>query len=186
MKKKSGKRLVIDASVARSVGMTEHPVSAACRSALEKIRSSQFRVVMSPDLRDEWKTHRSVYARRWLALMYGRRQVAVLGDAREPDFRAALESCAGNLDCPGDERDAQATAMEKDAHLIEAACASDHTVISLDEKVRHHFIGCTDRISKLRGIVWVNPTKETEYCSQWIEAGAPADADRMLGSRKSQ
>ncbi len=72
-------------------------------------------------------------------------------------------------------------AMYKDACLIEAALATDRIVASLDEQVRELFRRATDRVGELRAIVWVNPEREEDDPILWLERGAPADSNLMLG-----
>lgn len=75
----------------------------------------------------------------------------------------------------------QREAAEKDAHLIEAAIATDRLVTSQDEKARRLF-GCASfAVGQLRQIVWVNPTKADERPIDWLENGARAEAHRQLG-----
>ena len=75
----------------------------------------------------------------------------------------------------------QREATEKDAHLIEAAIATDRLVTSRDEKARRLF-GCASvAVGQLRQIVWVNPTKADETPIEWLRNGARAEAHRQLG-----
>lgn len=71
--------------------------------------------------------------------------------------------------------------MYKDACLVEAALVTDRTVASLDERVRSLFHRATDRVGELRAIVWINPELQEETPLLWLERGAPAEAERMLG-----
>ena len=50
-------------------------------------------------------------------------------------------------------------AMLEDFHLIEAALATDRTVVSRDETVRNLFATASSRIGELKNIIWVNPDK---------------------------
>ena len=72
---KSGRRLVIDADVARSAGETKHPVSSACRQFLDAVTECRHRVVMTPEIQEEWRRHASRYTYRWLRRMFARRLV---------------------------------------------------------------------------------------------------------------
>ena len=71
--------------------------------------------------------------------------------------------------------------MYKDACLIEAALATDRTVASLDESVRSLFRRAAGQVGELRAIVWVNPELEEDEPIPWLERGALAEPDRMLG-----
>lgn len=72
-------------------------------------------------------------------------------------------------------------AILKDAHLIEAAIATDSIVISLDETARRLFVEATKTVDALRGIVWVNPENSDEGSIVWLEKGAKVENKRRLG-----
>lgn len=72
-------------------------------------------------------------------------------------------------------------ALFDDLLLIEAALATDRAVASLDERVRALFRQAADRVGELRAIVWVNPEREEDAPILWLERGAPAEVERMLG-----
>ena len=74
--------------------------------------------------------------------------------------------------------------MFKDLRLIEAALATDKTVISLDDKTARKFFGkAAVQVDELKDIVWVNPDKiEEEKPIEWLENGAEAERDRLLGN----
>ena len=65
MADKVSKRLVIDASVARAAGGEDatFPISVYCRDFLQAVLDISHRVVMTPDIRDEWNKHQSKSAR---------------------------------------------------------------------------------------------------------------------------
>ena len=52
--------------------------------------------------------------------------------------------------------------MRKDFHLLEAAWATDQTIISLDETIRQLFARAAQRVGEIRDIVWVNPERTEE------------------------
>lgn len=81
------------------------------------------------------------------------------------------------------ERDrSAAAAMKKDCHLLEAALSTDQCIISLDDKARNHFRRLCSRLPEIRSICWVNPCTPEEKAVAWLEAGAPAERVRLLGS----
>jgi hypothetical protein len=89
-----GTRLVIDASVARSSGETDHPVSSLCRLFLKEVLEAnfEFRLVMSDEILTEWKRHRSSYSLRSHATMTAKRRVIVLDNAWDEALRLAASS----------------------------------------------------------------------------------------------
>ncbi len=74
-------------------------------------------------------------------------------------------------------------AMLKDAHLAEAANATDRIVVSRDEIVRNLFRDACQDISELREILWANPDIEEEQVVRWLERGARVEPKRKLGAR---
>ena len=71
--------------------------------------------------------------------------------------------------------------MLKDYFLLEAALASDKTVISLDDKTaRKLFSQASQNIDEIKEIVWVNPDKSEEKPIEWLMNGALAETERFL------
>jgi predicted nucleic acid-binding protein len=167
------KRIVVDASIARSAGTTQHPVSRSCREFLDSFLKICHRIVMTPEVREEWKKHRSNFSASWLASMTARKKVEVCN----PDVDAAM---ADKL------RQAQLTekdeaAIRKDARLLEAALAADSAVASLDEEVRSLLKGVSKQWVRIKPVVWVNPASPQEEAVSWLSAGAPMEKQRTLG-----
>jgi hypothetical protein len=77
MPTKISRRLVIDASVARSSGgeAATYPTSKHCRDFLKATLKICHRVVMTPDIMEEWRAHQSGFARRWRVSMEARKKV---------------------------------------------------------------------------------------------------------------
>ena len=68
--------------------------------------------------------------------------------------------------------------MEKDFHLLQAALATDQTVISLDETVRELFARTSQSVGEIQHIIWVNPDRLEEQPILWLQNGAPPEAHR--------
>ena len=169
------RRLVIDASVARRAGApgSRYPAAVQCRKFLTTVRDFGHRIVMSPEIRAEWDEHQQLFARRWRFSMLARKRLQVV--PVDPDW--ALRDRLDEVAPDDNARDA----MYKDACLIEAALDTDSTVASLDERVRALFRQAADQVGELRAIVWVNPEREEDEPISWLERGAPAEPERMLG-----
>ena len=102
--------------------------------------------------------------------------------------RRKVEVCNPNIDPVMADKLKQArltekkeAAIQKDAHLLEAALATDSAVASLDEEVRSLLSGVSKHWGRIKPIVWVNPAKPDDQALSWLSAGAPADKARMLG-----
>lgn len=179
MAKKTSRRLVIDASVARACGKPEstHPTGTRCREFLEAVKKISHHVVMTPDISVEWRKHQSASARLWLVQMYARRNVYRV----EPDTDVSLIRRLERTKANARER----KAMLKDMRLIEAAGATDHTVVSLDDSARRLFVRASDEVVELQKLVWTNPNHPKEAALEWLETGAQPDRERMLGWERS-
>ena len=68
---------MVDASVAGAAGeRADAPdVSTGSRRALEALRASAIRLVMTPDLWTEWREHRSRFSSKWLRSMFSKKRV---------------------------------------------------------------------------------------------------------------
>ena len=174
MAAKISRRLVIDASVARSSGGEDatFPTSKHCRDFLKAVLSICHRIVLTPEIQAEWHKHQSNFARRWLVSMFARKKAEQIGSVRNQKRRDRIAAAAEN------ENDR--TAMLKDVHLLEAALATDEAVIALDEIVRGLFAQASDSVGEIRNVTWVNPDKDSEMPLAWLEAGAKAEKKRRL------
>lgn len=104
--------------------------------------------------------------------MVARKKVERVVDCANLALREQLERCGAALRVTN--------AMLKDAHLLEAALATDGIVASRDEKARGAFRAASEVVSLLRRVVWVNPDRADESAISWLEAGAPPEPSRCL------
>ena len=70
--------------------------------------------------------------------------------------------------------------MEKDFHLLQAALATDQTIISCDQTVRKLFKRASQGVGEIRHIIWVNPDRADEQPIAWLQNGAPPETHRRL------
>jgi hypothetical protein len=122
-------------------------------------------------LEREWLNHLSRFSGRWLTAMQSAKLVFQTGDVRNPDFRVRITAAVQ----PG----VRAMVL-KDAHLIEAANAADHVVVSLDDKVRRPLRDAASELIELQRLVWVNPNNTNEQALDWLRRGAKTEARRLL------
>ena len=178
MPAKRSRRLVIDASVVGSSGGEDavYPLSKQCRDFLKDTLSCGHRVVLPPAVNAEWKKHESRFTKKWLASMFAHRKVLLDDVSEDPALREAIEGSTKS--------DRDRLAMIKDTHLVEAAQATDRTVVSLDDTVRRLFSAASKSVRSLRPIVWANPRHQAEECSAWLADGAPPEGHRQLGARR--
>lgn len=175
MPTKTSRRLVIDASIAHASGGEEaiFPTSKNCRDFLIAVRTICHRVVMTTAIIEEWNNHQSNFARRWRVSMEARKKVVRVSAPTDDNLRYKIKHIASS--------DKARDAMLKDIHLIEAAKATDQTVIALDETVRNLFASISQSVGEMRNIVWVNPDKAEEQSISWLENGAKPEKKRLLG-----
>lgn len=176
--------IVVDASVARAAGTTNFPTSRHCRDFLYGLRDTEkCCCVFTPELKGEWKKHASLLSVKWHASMYSRRRVIDLAAAKNDQLREQLNHCAETI--AGRAQEARgikiASALAKDAHLVEAAAQAGNRVASLDDAVRDYLRVCAQAHASLKRIVWVNPDNTDEQATAWTQSGAPLDRQRMLG-----
>lgn len=166
--------LVIDASIAHAAGTLEarHPTAERCRDFLIAVRGVCHHMAWSRAIKAEWDKHESLFATQWRVTMMNLRKLRPVQDEQSDELRQAIE---------GHSKDENVTAlMLKDAHLLEAAFATDQRVASLDDTVRGHFRRLAAALDALRPVMWVNPAVEEEQAIEWLENGAKAKRSSRL------
>ncbi|MEV8126877.1 hypothetical protein AB0P07_22725 [Streptomyces sp. NPDC085944] len=170
--------IVVDASIARSSGTSEHPISKACRDFLQEIYSVGHKVAYNGVLLAEWRKHQSGYALRWFAMMQSKRRVAsVACPVVDEKYLEGLIDKSSLLNSK------ERAAAHKDAHLVCCAWASDGLVSSLDDTVRNIFTSISSDCRRVGSIVWVNPAKAEEGATVWVKSGARIEEARKLKNR---
>ena len=176
MLSRDSKRLVVNASVARAAGGegATASVSISCTEFLETLRDEcSHRVVMTPELSEEWEENQSKFAATWLRSMIARKRFDYVDPPVNQALRDEIEGTAT--------RETEIEVMRKDFHLLEAARATDQAIISLDETVRGLFARATQHVGEIRDIVWVNPNHtKAEEPFIWLQNGAPLEDHRKL------
>lgn len=171
---KMSRRIVVDASIARSAGTTENPVSVRCREFLQTMLHVCHRVVMTTDLMREWRKHRSTFALGWLATMQRRgKVVTVIPESRK---QTLLAFAIQESDLTKKRRDA----LTKDCLLVVAAWEADHLIASRDDQVRKLFASLNSHVDGIGSLIWVNPDHSKEDVTAWLHAGARSENHRRL------
>ena len=150
--------VVVDASVARAAGEKEWGVSSNCRKVLECVRSVCHRIALTPEIRDEWKRHRSTFFRRWLASMFAKKKVV----------RVDVSGLSGL-----DETDQSSLPWDvaKDLHLLDAAVHTDKVVVTRDTKL----------VRSLQVLPDDSPVREVADSIRWLNPETDlSDALRFL------
>ena len=182
MSNKKSKRLVIDTDVAKASGSktATHPRAKNCRDFLLAVRKLNYSVVMSEEIRKEWTYRPSRFSRQWLVAMEKRKKVCDIDSP--PNSPPKNEKLRTRISSTGGKKKDSRT-MDKDFRLLQAALATDQTVISLDETVRGLFKRASQQVGEIRDIIWVNPDRTTEEQPiTWLQNGAPPEAHRRLST----
>lgn len=164
--------IVVDASVARSAGETDHPVSSRCREFLETMRECRHDFAANRELLDEWEKHWSRFSRSWLVSMARAGRLKSLQKAANKE----LWSDFSGEDCP----ETDYSRISKDLHLVDAALCTDKRVASCDDRVRGSLKTCLHLHPPVGDIAWVNPKFAVETPLDWLRQGAPCEDCRLL------
>jgi len=176
LRARDSKQLVIDADVARASGSetATHPRAEHCRDFLNAVLSLSHRIVMTEKINNEWKNHQSRFARRWRVSMDARKKINRIDPPEDEELQSKVTTTTNNTD--------EIEAIQKDFHLLQAALATDQTVISLDETVRQLFKQASQQVGEIRNIIWVNPDRTEEQPITWLQNGAPPEPHRQLSA----
>ena len=175
MAKRTSRRLVIDASIVHAAGPegATFPTSKNCRDFLKAVLTICHRVVMTPEIRDEWAPHKSSFARKWRVSMEAKKKVyRTPGSVVDDELREKISNAASS--------DRERGALSKDTLLIEAALATDGAIAALDGAAFRGFRKVANSVRKIGRIVWVNPDKADERAIAWLEKGARIERTRQL------
>lgn len=167
-------RIVIDASIAQAAGSEEvtYPTSVNCRNFLNHVLDCQHQMVLTSELGEEWKRHRTRFTRKWLKWMDGRKLVFRPTVKTDPALKKRIIACCTDKWMRDD--------VLKDYRLLEGALCTDHTISSLDDKIRRYFAAIGKSVKPVAAIVWVNPDKDDEAPITWLKNGACNEAKRLL------
>jgi hypothetical protein len=105
--------------------------------------------------------------------MYAARRVEDHDVGPDRELRLAIDRVPG--------KEAERHALLKDAHLLEAALATDQAIASRDERIRNLLRAKITHLRAVRAIVWVNPGREEENAVAWLIGGARSEPQRRLG-----
>lgn len=157
--------IVIDADIMRSAGTSEHPHSRAARRLLDAIDEADHRMVQCAPIKKEYDRHQSHYASRWRAKMISRKRWIRWKYTEDTELRNILVA-ALPPDSGAKERE-----VSKDAHLLEAAAATDKRIISRDATARNLFRLACPNLGIHKSILWGDSAGAHEKVIQWVSDG---------------
>ena len=153
--------LVIDTSTARACGQNSESARRS-RESLETIRQREFRVAMTEKLLDEWRRHRSSYARSWLNYLYGSKRIDSIEEVLET---TRLSTAIASLPNKKEE------VAQKDRFLVDMAVQTDKRIISNDNEAGSVFCFLAKSVKAIQLVHWVNPLFEGS--NNWLINDAP-------------
>lgn len=181
MRSKKSKRLVIDTDVvcASSNKDVQDRRAINCRDLLKEVLSRNYRVVLTKKINDEWKKYQSGFALEWRTSMDARRRVVRIDPPQDKELQHKITRTTNDND--------EIRAMEKDFHLLQAALATDKTIIFCEQCVRKLFAQASQQVGEIRDIIWVNPDRTTEEQPiAWLKNGAPSEPHRQLSAHSTE
>lgn len=152
--------VVIDADVAKSAGLTEHPISSSSRIFLQNMKENGHKAVMCKKLLHEWNKHNSKFAKTWLSSMFAKKLVLIV----EPNQQVAklIES--------SDLKAKEKNIAQKDVHLVDAALTNDDKVISSNDITARDVFGNITKLNKsIADIAWFSPTLHNEFLCRYLK-----------------
>ncbi|MBB1443024.1 hypothetical protein H5157_07380 [Pseudoalteromonas sp. SG43-3] len=106
----------------------------------------------------EWKKHRSLFARKWLASMIAQKKVKFIKPAENTNTLIQK-----NL------TDAKKIGIaSKDAHLIDAALDTDKIIASNDNIARDVFCELSVNCGNIRSIKWFNSISDKSFLTTYL------------------
>ncbi|HDL7471058.1 TPA: hypothetical protein PXN82_002853 [Yersinia enterocolitica] len=146
------KKLVIDADILRSSGVTEHPVSSAARKLLQAVLESTCFAVVNHELETEWKKHSSRMAVSWRASMRSKGKI----------LKCNKDNFYHEIVHDSDLEERLRLVALKDSHLVTLAIDYDKIIASNDDRARDAFCHlCLER-EELGQLYWVNIKNNSE------------------------
>jgi hypothetical protein len=161
--------IVIDADIMRSAGISEHPHSSNARKVLDTIWSAGHNMVQCAPLKQEYDKHQGRYAATWRAKMISKKRWRYWDYQEDSTLRNSLVKALP------DAISSKEKEVIKDAHLLEAAVATDHRIVSKDATARNLFRHSCSVLGMHKSILWGDVTGSPDDVIQWIIDGC---ADR--------
>jgi len=155
MPSKQSRLLVVDASVIHAAGEKDHPISKSCRETLLNIKEVCHHIVMTPDIRAEWKKHANKFSWKWWRGMVARRKEENVKDVHSR-FETADIACLNYK---------EKECLQKDAHLLEGAFEGDGIIISLDDEAARIWDKCHKHIHVPKAVKWISPFQWCDFPS---------------------
>jgi hypothetical protein len=168
------RRLVIDANIAGAAGVSEAATSFRSRVFLQAVRDVSHRVVITPAINAEWKEHMSQWTAEWFTAMTSRKKVERIVVEQDQQLRACIRAAGFGT--------RQVLEVEKDAHLVEAALATDRVVCSLEVHAPRNFRRVAESHGPIRNLTWADINLEPWVIADWLRRGARAKRAWQLRS----
>lgn len=166
--------IVIDADIMRSAGTSEHPHSSNARKVLDAIWEAGHRMVQCEPLKKEHDRHQGRYASLWRTKMVSKKRWKHWKYVEDAELRAILVAALPQASRAKDRE------VLKDAHLLEAAAATDQRIVSKDATAKGLFRLACPNLGIHHNILWGDLTSAPAEVIQWVEAGCNERNDFSL------
>ena len=157
--------IVIDADIMQSAGTSEHPHSSNARKVLDFIWSAGHNMVQCAPLKKEYDDHEGSYAATWRARMISKKRWKHWKYQEDSELRDTLVKALP------DAISSKEWDVIKDAHLLEAAAATDLRIVSKDAKALNLFRHSCSVLGIHKSILWGDVTNTPDDVIQWIKDG---------------
>lgn len=156
--------LIIDADVLCAASDDASSPGTTMAQVLKAVLDICHRGGVTRQLADEWREHSSRYARSWQIAMAGARKRVPLRPRSTRLRKRVLDA---------EPSDDVRRIMEKDWHLVEAALAADHVILSRERHARVHYVRAAEREAELRSLIWINVRNcDQDALLAWLEGRA--------------
>jgi hypothetical protein len=166
--------IVIDADIMRSAGTSEHPNSSNARKLLDAVWDAGHRMVQCAPIKEEYDRHQGRYASLWRTKMISKKLWVHWKYKEDKDLRRVL------VDALPDGSLARDLEVLKDAHLLEAAAATDKRIVSKDATARNLFRLACPHLNVHKSILWGDLTGSPAKVIQWVDNGCAEQNDFRL------
>ncbi|MBI4567042.1 MAG: hypothetical protein HY719_01445 [Planctomycetes bacterium] len=146
--------IVVDASVARGAGRTEAPLGKQCRRTLKEICNVCHRILMTPEIKEQWNREASDFARKWKTRMQSLNKIVRVGS------RALLTNPPVEIDTAAISQNDRVP-IEKDKFLIQAAVRGERVIVTGDRSFQESWQRHADKFPHVPKITWFCPGRDS-------------------------
>lgn len=137
---------IVDADIARSAGLSVHPVSKGSRETLDGILKNEHEAKFCKTLLGEWKKHRSNYASTWFTSMFSKKCILIIEHKNQTKLLIQNSTLTEN----------EKAIADKDSHVVDSALSGNSIIISNDITARAAFSNLATQHKSLSVLYWAH------------------------------